>query len=132
MKTTIATFILTHEQMAICFQKALEKILGKQKHLYPYTNLVDALPVLVQKINNDINNLHPDYIVCFVDLAGGSCWNLANMVGKQHKNVTIIAGVNMPMLVSYFSNMNDLPFETLINKIVKDGSRGIIHIKGAS
>ena len=132
MKNTIATFILTHEQVAISFKKALEKILGRQDHLYPYTNLVDALPVLAQKINADINNLHPDYIVCFVDLAGGSCWSLANMIGKQHKNVTIIAGVNMPMLVSYLSNMNDLSFEALIVKVVKDGSRGIIHIKGAS
>ena len=132
MKKSIATFILTHEQIAICLQKAVEKILGEQEHLFPYTNLVDALSVLAQKINDNINDIQPDHIVCFVDLAGGSCWSLANMIGKQHKNVTIIAGVNMPMLVSYFSNMNDLPYKALINKVVKDGSRGIIHIEGAS
>jgi len=132
MKNPVITFILTHEKMAICLQRAIEKIMGKQENLFPYTNLVDALPVLAQKINDNINDVKPEHIVCFVDLAGGSCWSLANMIGKQHKNVTIIAGVNMPMLISYYSNMNDLPFEALINKIVKDGSRGIIHIGGAS
>ena len=132
MKNTIATFIFTHEQVAICFKKALEKILGRQDHLYPYTNLVDALPVLVQKINADINNLHPDYIVCFVDLAGGSCWNLAKMLNKEQKNVTIISGVNMPMLISFFTNLNEMPFEELIKKVLIDGNRGILHVEGSS
>ena len=127
-----ATFIVTHEQMAICLQKAIDKLLGKQENLFPYTNLVDALPVMAQKINDKIKEKQPKHIVCFVDLAGGSCWTLAHMISKQHKNVTIISGVNMPMLVSYYSNMNDLPFEALIEKIVKDGSRGIIHVGGAS
>lgn len=132
MKNHILTFILTHGQMAVSLHKVVERILGEQENFLPYTNAVDALPVLAQKINQDIENIQPDQIVCFVDLAGGSCWSLANMIKKQHNNVTIIAGVNMPMLVSYFSNMNDLPFETLIDKTVKDGSRGIIHIGGAS
>ena len=102
---------------------------GKQENLFPYTNLVDSLPVLNQKINEDIKTVGPKHIVCFVDLAGGSCWNLANMIAKQHAGVTIIAGVNVPMLISYFSNMNDLSFDALISKTVKDGSRGIIHIE---
>ena len=53
MKKSIATFILTHEQIAICLQKAVEKILGEQGHLFSYTNLVDALPVLAQKIHDN-------------------------------------------------------------------------------
>ncbi len=132
MKNALITFILTHEQMALCLQGVVEKIIGKQENLFPYTNSVDALPVLAQKINDNIKDIKPDHIVCFVDLAGGSCWSLAHMIGKQHKNVTIISGVNVPMLVSYFSNMNELPFDALITKIVNDGSRGIIHIGGAS
>ena len=31
MKYTYATFIITHEQIAICLQRASEKILGEQK-----------------------------------------------------------------------------------------------------
>jgi fructoselysine and glucoselysine-specific PTS system IIA component len=125
-------FIITHEQIAMCLQRATEKILGKQEHLFPYTNLEDSLPVLIQKINQNILDLKPEHIVCFVDLAGGSCWNLANMLHKEHKNVTIISGVNMPMLISYFTNLNEMPFEELIKKVLKDGSRGILHVEGAS
>ena len=132
MKEKFATFILTHEQMALCLQKAIEKILGRQKNIFAYTNLVDALPVLAKKIEKDIKRVNPDHIVCFVDLAGGSCWSLANMIAKQHPGVTIIAGVNMPMLVSYFSNLNELPFEALITKVIKDGSRGIVLTQGAA
>jgi PTS system mannose-specific IIA component len=129
MKTT-ATFILTHEKMAICLQRAVEKILGKQKHLYPYTNLKDSLPVLAEKINQNIADIQPQQIVCFVDLAGGSCWNLANLIRKQHQQTHIVAGVNLPMLVSYFMNLNEVEFQDLMDKVVKDGSRGIVYTKG--
>jgi len=127
---TYATFIVTHEQMALCLQRATEKILGEQKNLFPYTNLEDSLPVLAEKIKKNIEEVKPDQIVFFVDLAGGSCWNLANMIHKQHHNSTIIAGVNMPMLISYFTNLNEFPFNELIEKVIKDGSRGIVHVEG--
>jgi fructoselysine and glucoselysine-specific PTS system IIA component len=124
-----ATFIITHEKMAICLQRAVEKILGKQKNLFPYTNLVDSLPVLAEKITANIEELKPDHIVFFIDLAGGSCWNLANMLQKKYKNTTLVSGVNMPMMISYFTNLNEIPFDQLIKKVVKDGSRGIVHIE---
>jgi mannose/fructose-specific phosphotransferase system component IIA len=111
--------------MATCLQQAVEKILGKQENLFPYTNLEDSLAVLLKKINENIVNTEPQHIVCFVDLAGGSCWNLANMVQKQHSHVVVIAGVNMPMLISYFSNLNQLSFNELIEKTINDGRRGI-------
>ncbi len=127
---TYATFIVTHEQMALCLQRATEKILGEQKNLFPYTNLEDSLPVLAEKINKNIEEVNPEQIVFFVDLAGGSCWNLAKMILKQHHNSTIIAGVNIPMLISYFTNLNEFPFNELIKKVIKDGSRGIVHVEG--
>ena len=127
-----ATFILTHEKMAICLQRAVEKILGKQKNLFPYTNLKHTLSELTKKINKNIDEVKPDYIVCFVDLAGGSCWSLANMIQKKYPAVHIIAGVSMPMLISYFSNLNEIPLEELINKVIRDGSRGIVYVEGAS
>lgn len=125
-----ATFILTHEQMAICFQRASEKILGAQENLFPYTNMTDSLPVLEQKILTDIEKVNPDRVVCFVDLAGGSCWALANKIQKRNPRVHIISGVNMPMLVTYFSNLNEMPFTELIKKILADANRGIIYVEG--
>jgi mannose/fructose-specific phosphotransferase system component IIA len=54
------------------------------------------------------------------------------MIQKQHPAVHIIAGVSMPMLISYFSNLNEIPLGELINKVIKDGSRGIVYVEGAS
>jgi mannose/fructose-specific phosphotransferase system component IIA len=132
MINTYATFIVTHEQMSICLQNAVEKILGKQTNLFPYTNLVDSLPVLNEKITKNIKDIQPDHIVFFVDLAGGSCWNLANVIQKQYKKTSVIAGVNVPMMISYFTYMNELPFHELIDKVLKDSKKGIIHVEGSS
>ena len=132
MMNEFLTFILTHEKMAICLQRAVEKILGKQEYLFPYTTIKDSMPVLVKKINQNIQKLYPKHIVCFVDLAGGSCWNLANILHKEHHNMTIISGVNMPMLISYFNHLNDLPFKELIKKVVTDGNTGIKQVEESS
>jgi hypothetical protein len=36
----------------------------------------------------------------------------------------------MPMMISYFTNLNEIPFKELIEKVVKDGGRGIVHVEG--
>jgi len=126
---TPLTFIITHEKMAVCLKRATEKILGKQENLFPFTTLDDSLPVLARKINEQIKISDPEHIVCFVDLAGGSCWNLANMIHKEHHHVTVISGINLPMLISYFTHLNELSFEALIKKVIKDGSRGILQVE---
>jgi mannose/fructose-specific phosphotransferase system component IIA len=39
--------------------------------------------------------------------------------------MTIISGVNLPMLITYFNNCTKLEFNELIEKTVSDGNRGI-------
>ena len=129
MMSELLTIIITHERMALCLKRATEKILGKQKNFFPYSTLKYSLPVLAQKINLKIKRLNPDHIVCFVDLMGGSCWNLAHMFKQEHKNVTVISGVNLPMLISYFTNANKMSFQDFIKKVADDGSRGIHYVK---
>ena len=129
MMSNPLTIIITHERMALCLRRATEKILGKQKNFFPYSTLKDSLPILAQKINQKIKKINPDHIVCFVDLMGGSCWNLANLFKQEHKNVTIISGVNLPMLISYFTHVNEMSFQDFITKVIDDGSRGIKYVK---
>jgi len=126
----IATFIIAHEDLSFSLIQTVESVLGKQESVFPYSNKHDNLQLLAQKIKSQIETLQAEDIVCFTDLRGGSCWTLANIVRKEIPNMTVISGVNLPMLVTYFNNLNELPFEQLMDKVVNDACRGITIAQG--
>jgi mannose/fructose-specific phosphotransferase system component IIA len=122
------TFIITHGDLAFALLDAAEKIVGKQEHVNIYSNKEDSLPVLNEKITKRLEEFKSKHILFFIDLMGGSCWNLANMIRKKYNHIIIITGVNLPMLISYFLNCQEMTFIKLVKKVINDGSRGIYSI----
>ena len=130
MSASYATFIITHEDLSAALLRSVEKVLGKQKNVFTYSNKYDSLPVLVQNIKDRIIQAKFDYLVFFTDLKGGSCWNISNILRREFPEMAILSGVNLPMLITYFNNMKEIPFTSLIKKVIDDGCRGITSIKG--
>ncbi len=122
----IAAFIITHGDVASALKDALEKITGAHENIFTYSNKSDALPVLRQKILEQKAETAAEHTVIFVDFAGGSCWALGAMIQKEFEDVRLVGGVNLPMLVSFFTNQNQMEFDPLIKKIANDGRRGIV------
>ena len=125
MKTDILTFIIAHGDIAEALIQGVQKILGPQENVYTFSNQYDSLPLLANKIQKVIDNQRDKTIACFSDLKGGSCWTLANMIQKRNKNMTIMSGVNLPMLITFFNNKSSMDIDDLIDKTVNDGCRGI-------
>ena len=125
MKTDILTLIITHGDIAEALIQGVQKILGPQENVYTFSNQDDGLPVLAVKIQKVIDDGRDKSIVCFSDLKGGSCWTLANIIQKRNKNMTILSGVNLPMLITYFNNKTSMGLTELIDKTANDGCRGI-------
>lgn len=123
--TSFSAFILAHEDFAFSLKNTIEKITGPQKSIYPYSNKTEALPILLKKISDQINKIKSAHIFVFVDLVGGSCWGLANMILKEHPEIVIIGGVNLPMILSLIINYGNIPAERLVNKIIEDSKKGI-------
>ena len=125
MSDTRLTFIIAHSNLAKALLSSVEKILGKQDNTFIYSNEHDSMVILADKIDAQIKASHAENIVCFTDLKGGSCWNLASMLNRKYKEITVISGVNLPMLTTYFNNRHKMAFGELIDKTVADGCRGI-------
>jgi len=123
------TLIFAHSNLAKALLNSVEKILGEQDETYTYSNEQDSLPVLVEKIESQIKEKNPRHIVCFTDLKGGSCWTLAGILNRKYPGLTIISGVNLPMLATYFNNREKMEPEALIEKTISDGCRGITRMQ---
>ena len=118
--------IITHGDLAYCLKGVSEKIITPATKMYYYTNRELSLDEIEKKINQQINKLKPEKSVFFIDLAGGSCWLLANRIKKNNKDIAVVSGVNVPLLISYHINFNNLDWNNLLKKIVDDGKKGIV------
>jgi len=125
MSDRILTLIITHENIGDALYNGVTGILGAQNDVHILSNKKDAIPVLVSKVQKIVSASPGKRPVCFTDLKGGSCWNLANMVQRTNPHMVIISGVNLPMLLTFFNNISHLGFNDLIDKTVSDGARGI-------
>ena len=121
--------IITHGKLAHCLKGISEKLVVPAVEMEAYSNMELSLDDIEKKIQENLEKKKPDKIVYFVDLAGGSsCWILAHRLKKGNKNVAVIAGVNVPLLVSFQMYVDRLDWDDLLKKIVEDGKKGIITV----
>jgi mannose/fructose-specific phosphotransferase system component IIA len=118
--------IISHGSLAESLKDISEKLAATETQMLCYTNQRLSLEQMQSNIEERIDQLKPEKIILFVDIAGGSCWHLANRIKKDHKDAVIISGINVPLIVSYQMNYNCLEWDDLLNKIVEDGKKGIL------
>jgi len=64
---SFAAFILAHEDFAESLKITAEKITGLQPNIFAYTNKIDSLPVIIEKINKKLASIQSDKIFVFAD-----------------------------------------------------------------
>jgi PTS system mannose-specific IIA component len=122
----IGCVILTHEDLCFGLKNTLEGMMGKQEGLIVISNLGLGKDQLCSKLQKAITEERfKEGVVIFVDLFGSSCWQMSKDVASQNKNVAVVAGVNLPMLVKFFGKRETLPFEKLVSLVKEEGEKGI-------
>ena len=126
----IRCVILTHGDLGSALRDTVEGIMGKQEGLSVISNSGLGRDELFLALKNNVNEAADlDGVVIFVDMFGTSCWQTARKVvakagGYRSKSV-VITGVNLPMLVKFFSKRQSLPMERLVALVKQEGEKGI-------
>jgi PTS system mannose-specific IIA component len=123
----VGCVILTHGDLCFGLKNTLEGMMGKQEGLFVVSNLGVGKDQLCSRLKKAITDQRcGEEMVIFVDLFGSSCWQMATKVASQdQKKVAVVAGVNLPMLVKFFSKRGTLPFEKLVSLVKEEGEKGI-------
>jgi mannose/fructose/sorbose-specific phosphotransferase system IIA component len=122
----IGCVILTHGDLCFGLKNTLEEMMGKQEGLSVISNLGVGKDQICLKLKKAINeDRFKEGVVIFVDLFGSSCWQISKIVASQDQNVAVLSGVNIPMLVKFFSKRKTLPLEKLVSLVKKGGEEGI-------
>jgi len=117
--------IITHGNLAAELNNVAQKFFPLDIPVLTYSNQQLAIDVIVLDINQQLEKYKPEKIILFVDLLGGSCWQAAMLIKKNHENCAIITGINIPVLVSFATNVERLEWPQLLNKLEEDAKKAI-------
>jgi len=113
--------IITHGNYGEEIIKSVEMIVGKQDNAYSFSIKEDTN---IEDVKKDVGSLIDEeaYIYIFVDIYGGSPFNIAiNFLSKE--KVHIISGFNMPMILEFFVNRN-----RNVNTMIDDSKKSIMYV----
>ncbi len=125
----IKGIIIGHGEFAQALLDAAEKILGKQKMVEVFSNKDLSCEALTNILKKTITGNNQGMII-FVDLPGGSCAISCLNILKENKELKILCGVNLPMLLEFFLLREKYKVDELVPILLKKAKDNIIVLGG--
>jgi PTS system mannose-specific IIA component len=123
-----AALIITHGDFGKELLKSVEMIMGEQENLnalgLSLGESVDQLRSTADNIIVENQNRVMDTIV-LVDILGGSPSNVGLYLLKKYKDIKLITGVNMLILVEFLQSREFSELDDLIDLMINSGTEGI-------
>lgn len=126
--TTRKFLIATHGHFAKGVKSSLDIIIGQTENVFLIEAYVDEnkgiddeLTLVLQQIDDS------DELIAFTDLLGGS---ITNQVVRytQGKNVHIIAGFNLALLIEILLGDVDIPIEEVIEDAINNAKQQMVYV----
>jgi mannose/fructose-specific phosphotransferase system component IIA len=98
MSEQLVGIVLAHAEVANAFVLAVQSIAGDQHGLVAVSNTGCDRAALTARLDAAIAGKPT---VVFADMPGGSCAFSAASYARDHKNVAVVTGVNLAMLLDF-------------------------------
>lgn len=127
----VSLIIGTHGSFSRELINSAELIYGKLENVSYITFFPgEGQKDLIDKYNTIINKLDKNSEALFlVDLFGGSPFNAASMLSIDNVNMDVVTGVNLPMLLEVYSNIDNSSLEELVSITVNSAQKSICSLK---
>jgi len=121
--------IVTHGRLGAELLKAAEAIVGTDTGVKVLSSgelapakLAEQIHALLREIRSEGNS---DVVFLFVDLWGGTCFNVCHRILKEEQRVFLFSGVNLPMLLEFLLYREELELDQFVERIESRGRRGV-------
>ncbi|MCP4723531.1 MAG: hypothetical protein GY863_00770 [bacterium] len=129
----IKGIILTHGDLGRSLINTTQKIIGEMLGMKVLSNEQISMKDLILNLDKAIKDWEEDEkILVFIDFFGGSCWHAARMVQKGSKNIVLISGVNLPMMLTFFSKRNSYRLTELAEYLKESSAKATIVVTDSS
>ena len=129
----VTGILVTHGPIGDALVTAARNIVGRVESVETFSVTGLSLEHIHRRLQAILDDrAGEEGVVIFASLKGGSCWNAAARAVRGRKNVYVVSGVNLPMLLSFVTKRQLLPLPDLVATLVTDGSRGIAALGASS
>jgi mannose/fructose-specific phosphotransferase system component IIA len=125
MASDVLGILVTHASLGSEFLRTAEAILGRQERIEVVSNSGTSVETLSAKVRELVSR-HPESTVfLFVDLLGGSCGHVCQLIREVHPKTTIFSGVNLPMFLEFLYHRDRVSLGELRERLLAKGRDGI-------
>lgn len=123
----IGIIVISHGPYAKSLMESVEMVWGKQEKVRAIClGQNESLKSLQVKINDAVDSLGLDEVLIIVDLLGGTPYNATSMQ-LNNPNISVITGLNMPMLLHVLPHRNE-SLDEVTNIAMESGKNGIVNV----
>jgi mannose/fructose-specific phosphotransferase system component IIA len=122
--------IVTHGGLAEALRDAAAAIAGDSTSLEIVSNDGLSPDELVARVRDALRRAGPGGAIVFTDLGGGSCANACRAILREHADVRLVTGINLPMLVDFVLRRGDLDLDALVERLLRRGQASIQELRG--
>jgi len=121
--------IIGHGTFAEAMLKTAVQIVGKQPLIDIVSNTGLSGTSLCERIQEAIQHDTNQETIIFVDLPGGSCTISCYNLLKNLKDLNVICGINLPILLEFFMLREKYTAKELVPILIKKGRENIFKLE---
>jgi mannose PTS system EIIA component len=123
-QSNIQLIVVTHGDLACSLVRTVEMIAGKQYGILCFALFPGAdMQAFMDNISAAANTDRPTLVL--VDMQGGSPWNVAVAIAARNELVSVVSGVNLPMLLEIIVGQSEQDAGRIGILAVEAGRHGI-------
>ena len=122
----ISAIVVTHGRLGAELVATARRILGDFSGVYAISNEDKTPQTLTDEIEAIMEHAAAgDAFILLVDFLYGSCGHATLAVERRHRNVSVVSGVNLPIVLAFLNKRNEVNFERLASELAARGRDSI-------
>lgn len=120
--------LVSHGKLALGMKDTLQLIVGPRDDVIAYEAYEDDKgDKFIGQIKKLVSENADEKFIIITDVLGGSVNNEMTSLLKEHKNIYLITGMNLPLVITLATKPDEVNSK-FIDSIVREGKKGVINV----
>ena len=122
--------LVSHGKLAKGMKNTVEMIAGNQDNLEAYEAYKNGTSddSFIGDIKNSLDKVGDEKAVIITDVLGGSVNNEMTQLLKDHQNLTVLTGMNLPLVITLVTTADSGLTQESIEEAINEGQKGVLSI----
>ncbi|KJY57435.1 hypothetical protein LDX54_09330 [Lactobacillus sp. IBH004] len=122
--------LVSHGKLAKGMKNTVEMIAGNQDNLEAYEAYKNGTSddSFIGDIKNSLDKVGDQKAVIITDVLGGSVNNEMTQLLKDHQNLTVLTGMNLPLVITLVTTADSGLTQESIEEAINEGQKGVLSI----